>query len=268
MSCRPAPSSADAGAFFSSALAALVAMLLALPSALTAGEPASVRRADPASVEARVIERTNAFRTSQGQTALATDDRLTAAARAFARYMARSDRYGHEADGRKPSERAQAHGYSYCVVAENIAYQYSSQGFSTDELTARLIEGWQQSPGHRKNMLLPAVTDIGVGVAQSESTQRFYAVQLFGRPKSASTRFSIANRADAAIGYELDGRAFSLAPRVTRTHEGCFDGVLQLKWPDGPASPGFAPRDGADYTVVRDQTGQLRLLGGPAATPQ
>jgi hypothetical protein len=34
---------------------------------------------------------------------------------------------------------------------------------------------------------------------------------------------------------------------------------MRVLWPDGPASPGFQPRDGARYTVQRDGAGQLRL---------
>lgn len=36
--------------------------------------------------------------------------------------MAKTGKYGHAADGRKPAERAAAHGYEYCIVRENIAY--------------------------------------------------------------------------------------------------------------------------------------------------
>jgi hypothetical protein len=108
-------------------------------------------------------------------------------------------------------------------------------------------------------MLLPQVVDIGVGVARSARTQSYYAVQMFGRPKSASTRFEIANRSDAAIRYELGAESYTLPPRVTRTHQGCSPGVLKIIWPDGPPSPGFQARDGVRYTVQRDHAGQLRL---------
>jgi len=38
-------------------------------------------------------------------------------------------------------------------------------------------------------MLDPDVTEIGVAIAQSEESQYFYAVQVFGRPKSLSIAF-------------------------------------------------------------------------------
>ena len=172
--------------------------------------------------------------------------------------MARSDQYGHDADARKPADRARAAGYAYCVIAENIAYRFSSSGFGTEQLAAQLIQGWDQSPRHRHNMLLPNVVDIGVGIARSGRTQRYYAVQLFGRPKSASTRFEIANRADAAIRYELDGESY-MPPQVTRTHQGCYAGALRVNWADGRSSAGFEPRDGVRYIVQRDHAGRLQL---------
>jgi uncharacterized protein YkwD len=242
-------------------MALLCGLLLAIPSfrPAEAAPPVRLQRADPARVGALVAQQTNGFRAANKLPALQVNRALADAAQRFAEYMASTEQYGHEADGRQPAERALAQGYEYCVVAENIGYQFSSRGFGTEELAERLVEAWEQSPDHRRNMLLPQVVDIGVGIARSDRTQRYFGVQMFGRPKSESTRFEIANRSDAAIRYELDTQAFTLPPRVTRSHQGCFSGTLRGVWPDGPASPGFPPRDGARYTVLRDDTGQLRL---------
>jgi uncharacterized protein YkwD len=130
-----------------------------------------------------VVESTNALRRAQGLPGLATNAKLTGAAREFANFMARTDRYGHEADGHKPSQRARSHGYEYCLVAENIAYQYSSAGFGTVELADKLFEGWKESPPHLANLLERGVTEIGVAIARGERSGRYYAVQMFGRPR-------------------------------------------------------------------------------------
>ena len=100
--------------------------------------------------------------------AASPDENLAKTARYFADYMARTDNYGHTADGRQPSARATEHGYDYCVVAENIAYQFSSTSFETGELVDGFVEGWKQSPGHRKNILDDTVIDTGVAVAYSD----------------------------------------------------------------------------------------------------
>lgn len=136
-------------------------------------------------VERLVIERTNQLRRAEGRTKVEPDAKLHSAAQAFADFMARTDKYGHEADGRKPSGRVAAHGYAYCVVSENISYQYSSDDFATAELAIRYFEGWKKSPGHRANMLERSVTDTAMAVSRSSKTGRYYAVQLFGRPRAA-----------------------------------------------------------------------------------
>lgn len=234
-------------------------LALALGAGVADAAPERGQQAEPAQVAAVVTQQVNAFRAANGLAVLAGNPSLTEAAQRFADYMASNDQYGHEADGRPPTERARAQGYEYCVVAENIGYQFSSIGFASDELAARFVEGWEESPGHRRNMLLPQVVDTGVGIARSPRTRRYYAVQMFGRPKSAATRFEIGNRSNTDVRYQLDGESFTLSPRVTRTHQGCFGGTLKLLEAEGPAGPGFQPRDGGRYTVQRDEAGQLRL---------
>ncbi|HUP98269.1 MAG TPA: CAP domain-containing protein [Usitatibacter sp.] len=134
-------------------------------------------------VEKIVVAETNEFRKEQRLTATAPETALRRTAEAFAAFMARTDKYGHEADGRSPGERAKSHGYDWCRVSENISYQWSSADFETAELAARLVEGWKKSPGHRRNMLDPSVTETAVAVARSPRSGKYYAVQMFGRPR-------------------------------------------------------------------------------------
>lgn len=192
------------------------------------------------------MERTNAFRKEQALDPAKVDRALERAARRFAGFMAKTGKVGHAADGRRPAERAAAQGYDYCIVSENIAYQYRSQGFaSADALARELVEGWKKSPGHRRNMVDPAVTETGVGVAQGEGG-RWFAAQMFGRPKSASIRFSVRNRSGEPVDYRVGQDRYSLSPRVTRTHAIC-----------GPAEVSIAQFqakavDGARYTVTAE----------------
>ena len=175
---------------------------------------------------------------------------LEAAAQGFARFMARTGKYGHTADGRRPAQRAAAAGYDYCLVAENIAYQYRSGGYpSGAKLGAELVEGWKNSPEHRQNMLLPAATETGVGVAQGEDG-RYFAVQMLGRPKSAAIRFSVENRSGESVQYKAGGKSYRLAPRVTRTHTVCRRPELSIDVPGSKESYSTRPTDGARYTVT------------------
>ena len=143
--------------------------------------------------------------------------------------MARTGKYGHSADGSEPAARAKRFGYPYCIIAENIASIFSPDGTATDGLADRVFKGWQNSPGHRENMLNPNVTETAVAVAHAAKTDRYYAVQLFGRPISQSIEFKVANRTGVTVEYALDGQTFQLPPRATSSHQVCKRAVLEFR---------------------------------------
>ncbi|MDB5311827.1 MAG: hypothetical protein JWO38_6029 [Gemmataceae bacterium] len=207
---------------------------------------------DLAAVAKGIVDRTNAFRKEEGRPAVAVNEKLTATAQYFADFMARTDKYGHTADGNRPDERAKRHGYDYCMVAENIAYVYNSAGFTAGELAEKFFTGWKESPGHRRNMLDPDVTETGVAVARSEKTGYYYAVQMFGRPKSAAIEFSVANQSPDEISYEIGGKTFTLPPRYTRTHSRCRPADLKAVWPGGQEPAVVRPARGDKFAVVKE----------------
>ena len=109
-------------------------------------------------------------------------------------------------------------------------------------------------------MLDPDVSDIGVGVARSSKTGRFYAVQDYGRPKSAIISFKIANKTNVDIKYVIDGKDFTVAPGVTETHESCRPPELTFQWPEGAeaakdAKETLHPTAGSDYVVRKNESG-------------
>jgi len=132
--------------------------------------------------EQAVIEATNQFRGTRGLAALRPSVSLIRIAQGHARNMARQDRYGdsdrngHVLDGRDMEFRIRAGGYAFARVAENVGYQLNRR-----DPVASMMQGWRESAGHRRNMLLEETTQIGVGAAQGRSG-RWYFVQLFGRP--------------------------------------------------------------------------------------
>jgi len=214
---------------------------------------------EPSAVAEHVVQQTNGFRQHEGRDQVAWNAKLASTARDFAQLMARTDRYGHHADGRRPSERAKQHGYDYCIVAENIAYQYRSTDFASDELAQALVEGWKHSPPHRRNMLDHDVVDTSVGVAKSSTSGRWYAVQMFGLPQSAQMTFHVTNDAGTTVKYRVGDRTFDLAPRVTRTHERCGTTQLIVDWPGEQPDTTVKPLGGERYTAVQGASGWWRL---------
>jgi hypothetical protein len=190
-----------------------------------------------------VVERTNDFRKAEKCEPVKVNKELTAAAEYFARFMAETDKYGHEADDSKPAERAKKHGYDYCIVLENIAWQSNPAGFTTESLADGFVTGWKNSPGHRKNMLDPDVTETGVAIAYGEKSEKYYAVQLFGRPKSLAVLLKITNRSDVDLEYSIGEDKFTLGPGVIQSHTRCRTGEVTFQKPTGLAPVKFAGGD-------------------------
>ena len=112
---------------YSHALRVVAAVLLALIAAAHVSAQSPEFAAD---VEERVIALTNEARAKNGAAPLQAESRLTDAARDFARHLAGAGRLEHDADGTTPAERVKKRGYSFCIVAENLAMEYSSGGFT------------------------------------------------------------------------------------------------------------------------------------------
>lgn len=117
---------------------------------------------------------TNAQRRSAGCQPLSVDDTLTAVAQAHSADMARRGFFDHvNPDGRSPFDRMTAAGYRYRMAAENIAAGYRSP--------QQVVDGWMNSPGHRRNILNCGLTEIGIGYATGGG-YGVYWTQDFGTP--------------------------------------------------------------------------------------
>lgn len=73
-----------------------------------------------------------------------------------------------------PSARAQAAGYAWNVLGENLAWGY-------DDAQSAVV-AWMRSPGHRANILAGAFTETGVVLAP-DAQGRLIFVQTFGKPE-------------------------------------------------------------------------------------
>jgi uncharacterized protein YkwD len=217
---------------------------------------------DLARVAKLITLKTNEFRRQEKRPEVEVNARLARTAESFAHYMAKTNRFGHTADGSRPADRARKNGYEFCIIAENIAYQYSSQGFTAEELAEAIFRGWKESPGHRKNMLDPDVTDVGVAVARAEDTGYYYAVQDFGRPASKRIEFEIASESDDTARYTLGGQEFSLSPRHIRTHQICRPAELAIPSAEGNGGPAAVRPGEGDRYIITKEGRRFRLTKG------
>ena len=100
----------------------------------------------------------NAYRRSHGLKPVVLDQRLIQAAGTSARYQASRGRIGHSGPGgSRPWDRARSAGYSPHLTAENVASGQKSFG--------EAMRGWEHSPEHKRNLLLPDAEAVGVAVS-------------------------------------------------------------------------------------------------------
>jgi len=150
----------------------LFAILLALPLLLSG-------LAAAASSPAEMI---SDFRLKHGEGRVTLDATLNRIALEQAKAMAAKDKLDHEVLGSFNSRIAPARAGR---AAENIAYGYD--GFE------KTLGQWIDSSGHRKNLLLPRASRVGVASAKSATSRRTYwAMVIAGeyepRPKAAGKK--------------------------------------------------------------------------------
>jgi uncharacterized protein YkwD len=111
-----------------------------------------------------LLEETNQRRADNDAGELLLNESLSAAARSKARDMAEKDYWSHETpDGKQPWYFIDRTGYQYSQAAENLAY-----GFNSSKDT---VNGWMNSPQHRKAMLDNNLSEVGFGIVNTEDFQ-------------------------------------------------------------------------------------------------
>lgn len=135
-----------------------------------------------------IIRLTNETRASSGLSPLHENTLLNVIAEARAEDMFEKQYFAHVSPtGEQASDIAQRIGYQYRIMAENIG----SGRFLTNQ---KVIDGWMQSPGHRKNILAVDIEDIGAAIIKGrlDGNETWIAVQIFGlRSPSASQKVCV-----------------------------------------------------------------------------
>jgi uncharacterized protein YkwD len=112
----------------------------------------------------------NQARAAQGLSALEWDQALAAAALNHCLRMAAEGPLSHQYEGEAElSARAGQSGAHFSFIEENIA---------VGDRPASIHQAWMNSPGHRENLLSPAVDRVGVAVVARGNM--LYAVADFG----------------------------------------------------------------------------------------
>lgn len=131
-------------------------------------------------IRTEMLDRVNSVRDAAGLPPLRRSAELDRAAQEHALdLLARGD-YSHESLERAtPGDRAVAAGYPTRLVGENL----HEDRYTVDQT----LGDWLRSPGHRRNLLDPGCTDLGLGLALGEgygldtNAYRVVWVQELGR---------------------------------------------------------------------------------------
>ncbi len=142
------------------------------PAPTTPGEPT----AGVSSEMQRVLDLVNLERTSRGLVPLGFAPELNVAALAHTqRQAADGDIYHTDPlDGSDPGDRITRAGYAFSTWGENVAAGYRSAD--------AVMAGWMASPGHCRNILNPAFTELGVGHVTGGKKFGEFWTQAFARP--------------------------------------------------------------------------------------
>ena len=145
------------------------ALLLGLLICLAATAASRTAAANPAQL-------ISDFRLKHGEKRVTLDATLTRIAHDQAQAMAAKDQLDHNVLGHFNSRMSPA---GAGRAAENIAYGYES--------FPKTLDQWINSSGHRKNLLLPGATRVGVASVKSAKTGRTYWAMViagdYERPK-------------------------------------------------------------------------------------
>lgn len=118
--------------------------------------------------EKEVVELTNAERKKQGLKPLTLDEKLSKVARTKSQDMKDNNYFDHNSPTcGSPFDMMKKFGITYRTAGENIA-----KGQKTPQ---EVVKAWMNSEGHRKNIMNPNFTHIGVGYVKDGNywTQQF-----------------------------------------------------------------------------------------------
>jgi uncharacterized protein YkwD len=156
----------------------LYSFLFAVPQADHFSRETSDLR-DRRKVEEEMLARVNAARRKAGSKPLRENPLLDKAAQRHAEDMLARGYFAHQSpSGTTVRERSRAAGYDWQTIGENLAFGQTS--------VEEVVQTWLESPGHRRNILNPEFSELGLGLALGRGSDGKYQVlwvQNFGAPR-------------------------------------------------------------------------------------
>ena len=129
---------------------------------------------DFSSYQQQVLDLVNAERTKRGISALTLDSNLSSVATKNSQDMVNKNYFDHTSPTYgSPFDMMKQFGISYRTAGENIA-----KGQKTPQ---EVVTAWMNSEGHRKNILNPNFTNLGVGIAKDSKGTTYWTQMFIGK---------------------------------------------------------------------------------------
>jgi len=168
---------------------------------------ASAAGPDPISDAAELLALANATRAAEGMGTLQWDAALADAAVKHCLRMTAAVPIAHQYDGEPDlTTRTAAAGAHFSAVEENLGVARSAE---------IIHKAWLGSPGHRKNLLNPAVDRVGIAVIEYQGL--LYAVADYARAVQVLTQTEI----EAAFANLLRARNLVISRDTTEARTYC-----------------------------------------------
>ncbi|MBD2459487.1 CAP domain-containing protein [Oscillatoria sp. FACHB-1407] len=146
-----------------------------LPSSPSPSSADAAQSAAAAQMESDVLQQINAIRQQNGLSPLKDNPKLAQVARRYSQRMAEQNFFSHTApEGDTMVDRVRSARIFYFALGENLF-----KGTNLPDPATDAVEGWMNSPGHRRNILQPEYREMGIGVWRQGNT--YYFTQLLMR---------------------------------------------------------------------------------------
>jgi uncharacterized YkwD family protein len=123
--------------------------------------------------EARILQLVNAERAKAGAKALSSNSDCTKLARMKSQDMVNKNYFSHQSP---------TYGSPFDMLkSNNVSYMYAGENIAMNQTVDAAFKAWMNSEGHRKNIMNPNFTELGVGIAPKGNGSYIYTQLFIGR---------------------------------------------------------------------------------------
>jgi uncharacterized YkwD family protein len=123
--------------------------------------------------EARILQLVNAERAKAGEKPLASNSDCTKLARMKSKDMVDNNYFSHQSP---------TYGSPFDMLkANNVSYMYAGENIAMNQSADAAFKAWMNSEGHKKNILNPNFTELGVGIIPKGNGSYIYTQIFIGK---------------------------------------------------------------------------------------